>query len=246
MNNVVVAYGGGTNSTAMLVHLRRNNIVPGLILFADTGGERPQTYRAIETTSQWCADNGFPPIRTVRYATMKGAEVTLEEDCLRRKALPSLAYGWKTCSDRWKQRPQQKAIRAFMREHGFKTVTQMIGFDADEERRMKTNLLRFITNQYPLIEAGLYRDDCVQLCAEAGLPHVKSACFFCPSSKKHEILDLKLHNPDLLQRALDMEANAELLTVQGLGRSFNWKRFLNGIETSTGQPPEQDCGCYDG
>ena len=41
----VVSYGSGTNSTAMLVGLHERGEKPDLILFADTGGERPDTYR---------------------------------------------------------------------------------------------------------------------------------------------------------------------------------------------------------
>ena len=38
------------------------------------------------------------------------------------------------------------------------------------------------------------RDDCVAAIARVGLPQPgKSACFFCPSSKKHEIITLALH-----------------------------------------------------
>ena len=40
----VVAYGGGTNSTAMLVGMYEKGIPVDLILFADPGGEQPYTY----------------------------------------------------------------------------------------------------------------------------------------------------------------------------------------------------------
>lgn len=40
----VLAYGGGVNSTALLVSLHQRGIPIDLILFADTGGELPSTY----------------------------------------------------------------------------------------------------------------------------------------------------------------------------------------------------------
>ena len=40
----VVGYGGGTDSTAMLIGLWKNHIPVDLILFADPGGEQPHTY----------------------------------------------------------------------------------------------------------------------------------------------------------------------------------------------------------
>lgn len=57
----------------------------------------------------------------------------------------------------------------------------------------------------------------------AGLPNPgKSACFFCPASKKHEIRELAKLYPELADRAIAMEDNAALDTVKGLGRSFAW------------------------
>ena len=40
----VVGYGGGTDSTAMLIGLWKHHIPVDLILFADPGGEQPHTY----------------------------------------------------------------------------------------------------------------------------------------------------------------------------------------------------------
>ena len=68
---------------------------------------------------------------------------------------------------------------------------------------------------------------------DAGLPvPVKSACFYCPASKKAEILLLREHHPRLLDRALAIEANARpnLTSVRGLGRSFAWADFLDGLD----------------
>jgi len=57
----------------------------------------------------------------------------------------------------------------------------------------------------------------------------KSACFFCPASKKREILWLQERHPELLRRALAIEDNArdKLTSVRGLGRSFAWRDFLD-------------------
>lgn len=40
----VVSFGGGTNSTAMIIGMYLHKIPIDLILFADTGGEQPHTY----------------------------------------------------------------------------------------------------------------------------------------------------------------------------------------------------------
>ncbi len=35
---------------------------------------------------------------------------TLEQNCLATGTLPSLAYGWRSCSDKYKRRPQDKYV----------------------------------------------------------------------------------------------------------------------------------------
>ena len=40
----VVSFGGGTNSTAMIVGMYLHKIPVDLILFADPGAEQPHTY----------------------------------------------------------------------------------------------------------------------------------------------------------------------------------------------------------
>ena len=39
----VVSFGGGVNSTALLIGLEERDERPDYILFADTGGEKPET-----------------------------------------------------------------------------------------------------------------------------------------------------------------------------------------------------------
>ena len=79
---------------------------------------------------------------------------------------------------------------------------------------------------YPLMEWGWHREDCIRAIEAAGLPQPgKSSCFFCPSMKEHEIINLREQYPDLFRRACALEDNAQpnLKTVQGLGRNFSWK-----------------------
>lgn len=260
---LIVAYGGGANSTAMLIEMRRRDIVPDLILFADTGrgdvqgreSERPETYSGIRLVSEWCMANGFPAIITVRYVSEMRGEETLEENCLRIKSLPSIAYGYKSCSEKFKIRPQNRYVAQLdwaksIWDAGGR-ITKYIGYDAGEDHRAKIRYTDEYELVYPLIEWGFHRDDCVRICREEDLNVGKSACFFCPSMKRREIIQLAKEHPDLAARAIAMEENAELTTIKGLGRSFSWKDFLaNEADQSRlfsdHEVPEIPCGCYDG
>ena len=179
---------------------------------------------------------------------------TLEENCLRVNMLPSIAYGFKSCSGKYKIQPQEKwannnAQCKDVWKAGGK-VLKLIGYDADEHHRAKIPEDKKYTYRYPLVEWDWGREECVEAIDRAGLPQPgKSACVFCPSSKPREILELSRTHPDLLARALAMEANAELTSVKGLGRSFAWcdlVRFNEAQLDMFAHTPETPCGCYDG
>jgi hypothetical protein len=247
----IVAYGGGTNSTALLIECVNRRIPIELILFADTGGEKPHTYKHLKTFSKWCKANGLPEITTVQQVNQYGTAITLEQICLNKHVLPSLAYGFKTCSQKHKRHPQDKFVNnwppAKAAWKAGEKVTKLIGFDYGEERRATMTEDKKYLYRYPLIEWEMGREDCIQTIIDAGLPVPgKSSCFFCPASRLDEIKHLKETYPDLWQRALEMEANAELTSVKGLGRRFNWAKIAETRLDDIPLPPEMECGCYDG
>src|SRR5215471_2151116 len=63
---LIVAWGMGVNSTAMLIGMAERGIRPDLILTADTGGEKPETYAFVRTFRLWLADVDFPELIVVR------------------------------------------------------------------------------------------------------------------------------------------------------------------------------------
>lgn len=229
----VVAFGGGIDSTAMVIGLIEREEPVDLILFADTGAERPETYQHIESFNVWLRQRGCVEIQIVRK--MKdGQPYTLEEDCIKNECLPSIAYGFKRCSDHFKIRPQHTFMRQWQPAidvwaSGGKVV-KYIGYDAGETRRKENADLK-VDNQYeykyPLIDWGWEREECINAIKSAGLPlPPKSACFFCPSSRPTEIVALSESHPDLMDRALKMEENAKLTMVRGLGRQYAWSEVI--------------------
>ena len=254
----VVGYGGGTNSTAMLIGLWQRRILVDLILFADPGGEQPHTYAYLEIMDRWLAEHGMPPITRVWYTTRDGQRLTLEQECLRSASLPSIAYGYKKCSLKHKVSPQEKFCRHDPHCQkvwaGGGRVVKFIGYDAGEpERRERVRERdeadRKYQKEYPLMEWGWDRDRCIQAIQEAGLPLPgKSSCFFCPSMKRREIRTLYHRYPELLGRALAMEdrARPHLTSIKGLGRNWAWREFLEHDKGQLAFPqvfPEDNLPC---
>lgn len=260
---LVVAYGVGVDSTAMLVAMYRRGIRPDLILFADTKAERPETYAYLPIINAWLKRVGFPPVTVVSYEPKRAPYDSLEGKCLANETLPSLAFGKHSCSIVFKASPQDKfvarwapALEAWAAGH---RVRKAIGYDdsaQDCRRREKAD--RAVAKKaaagdldadryaywYALQEWGIDRLECLRLIAAAGLPlPMKSACFFCPAAKKSEIVWLRDTHPMLFKRALAIEAGARdgkhgLNTVKGLGRNFAWSELAHADADAVEDLPE--------
>jgi hypothetical protein len=248
---VVVSYGLGVDSTAMLVGMVDRGWRPDLILFANVGDEWPATYMYIPIIREYLRQNSFPDITVVRYVPKRfkhGKYHTLEGNCLVNKTLPSLAFGRKSCSLKWKAAPMDKFVDTYepFQEHvrGGGKIERLIGYDdgPKDAKRGATRPDPKYIYRYPLREWGWDRDRCKQEIRGVGLPvPVKSACFYCPSMQKHELIHLAVKHPDLALRAVQMEdtARPNLIAIEGLWRNGvkgtrkpeskrpgSWRKFL--------------------
>lgn len=245
----------------MLLLLCDTDRTPDLVLFADTGGERPETYDHVQEMWLWCRLRGIEFKVVDNGSPEKGR--TLEENCLKRRELPSLAYGFKGCSVKWKRQPMDRYIRdrwqpardAWARGE---KVIRYIGIDAGEVRRKQLPPDDKFVYRYPLFEAGIDREGCIELIKSHGLAVPgKSSCFFCPAMRKEEILALPA---DLQKRAVFMEHNAvearrareakgevSVSSIKGLGRShFSWEELLTGKAPTFEFDNPAPCDCMDG
>lgn len=240
----IYTVGLGVDSTASLILAQQQGIVPAAILFADTGGEKPETYHFKEILEQWILQSFDQPLVTVRHKRKRAGKEcnSLEEMCIAGKDLPSIAYGKKSCSQDWKAKPIEKWVKNNITED----VVFAISYNADEMRRA----VPYPGKIYPLIDAGWGRVECLAAIARSPLPMpCKSACFFCPSSPKKLVLELDRVHPDLAKRAVAMEENdttSEKYKVKGLGRNWSWKSLLNGtdyVQPSLFESAPRDCSC---
>lgn len=222
-----VSYGGGVNSTAMLIGMHERGIVPDAVQFSDTKGEKPETYfYARVVLAGWLSRAGFPPLTELCRTDRLHLDESLEAECHRLGTLPSRAYGFGTCADKWKLDPMRWWVK---KRYGGQQVIRAVGFDAGEPERAKPYSDKHMVVWYPLIEWGWDRDACVAAIKRAGLPvPPKSACFFCPSSKKREVIQLGKRHPALLARAFAIEDSgmAKASDAKGLGRSFSWRALI--------------------
>jgi hypothetical protein len=131
-------------------------------------------------------------------------------------------------------------------------VVRLIGFDAGEYRRSAQGEDDKYIYRYPLREWGYDRNACKEVIAQAGLCiPPKSACFFCPATKKAEVRRLAKEEPELFARALKIErrarATGKLTAVKGLGRHWTWEDVAEADQTQLKlfeEPPDLPCECW--
>ena len=104
---IAVSYGGGVNSTAMLIAARMKRINIAHIIFADTGNEHPDTYAFIDLFDKWLQSpwHDYPPlpeITVVRYSQQKPGkrEKIKRSPLFLGKLTPIYLIGWtiETCA----------------------------------------------------------------------------------------------------------------------------------------------------
>lgn len=227
---IVLCFGAGVDSTAMMVALKAAGLRPHAITFANTGGEKPESLAHIERINAVLLDWGWPQVSVCAKVPLASTGYTdLFGNCLQNETLPSLAFGMKSCSIKWKTAPQDQFLMGVTkgpnrcdphpvwlqaRATGTRIV-KLIGYDcgrADMRRSARLSQAdEHFDYLYPLQTIGWERQDCVNAIAAslgADMVPIKSACFFCPASKAWELYWLAAEHPELLERALHLERTA--------------------------------------
>ncbi len=250
---LMVADGMGVDSTAMLVGLHNRGIRPDAVIHADTGDEHPETNAYREERRRWLAEVGFPDLTIVKRSASglskrkrRDGKVgvsysTLGENCIANATLPGLAFGFKSCSVKWKIEPQNRWTKTWGPArrtwgHG-QRVVKLIGYDAgpkDAKRGHELGDDTEYTYLYPLREWGWDRGCCIVEILRAGvkLPR-KSACIYCPAAQTWEIAELVRDYPDLADYVIMLEDNARpyLTTTDGL-----WRTAVKGTRGGIARP----------
>lgn len=202
----ILSFGAGVNTVALMVVLLEEKAPLDEVVFADTGGETPGTYGAVEVARQHLAGYQIP----FRVVSARPRSTDLYDTALRRQVVPSVKWRW--CTRDFKVNP----IHRHYRDRGGH-INQYIGIAFDEIHRMKDSGEERITNLYPLVDKRMTRQDCIDTVINAGLPvPEKSGCFFCPFNSSERWQHLLDHYPDLFEKAVTLEEQSKHFPTQRL------------------------------
>ena len=195
--------------------------VPDCAIFADTHWEPPTIYTHLE----WLAgqlrfplhvvDNGRSLREDVKALTNHSGSQNYVDIPVYLKGRDGEGdgIGRRQCTDNYKIRPIRKKIRDLLglkprqRVPSGVTVELWLGISTDEAIRMKTSRDRWITNRYPLIEAAMSRQDCIDWwAARYDRPLERSACVACPFQSRQRWVETKRRWPDLFAEAVQIDA----------------------------------------
>lgn len=217
-----VSYGGGVQSTALLVLAARGEIDYRLFCFANVGddSEHPATLTYVrEVATPFAEAHGIELVelhRVPQRGIAKGQPETLYGRLTRTgsRSLPipvrmaNGAPGTRSCTADFKIRVVTRELkrRGANAEH---PATVALGISTDEIERARPGIDPREPTQhrvYPLLELGLSRNDCRRIIETAGLAVPgKSACWFCPFHDDETWRKQKRQEPDLFERSCELE-----------------------------------------
>ena len=215
---IVLSLGGGIQSTALSLLAdegRFGGTKPDVAFFADTGNEPEYVYRTIDAIRERV---GFP-VEVVGTGRNIAEDVRLGLSSdgnpgfigipVHRKG----GFSARQCTQQYKIRPIVKAIRKWLgiaygkRVKAGTDVRQWIGISLDEIHRMSDNRLSYITNEYPLVDVRMTRQDCIRYLAEhhPDIPVGKSACIICPYHDAASWRRIATEQPDDFAYAVEVD-----------------------------------------
>jgi hypothetical protein len=212
----VVSYGGGVQSTALLVLAAQRRIDFPTFLFANVGddSEHPATLDYVRNVAiPYGAEHGIAVHEL--HATLRGEPIDLRALILRRdrksiripvRGRDTGAPGKRSCTKDYKRVPIGKWLKA----HGASAddpATVGIGFSTDEAHRATNRPGEdYERPTWPLLDLRMSRQDCIALIERSGLPvPPKSACYFCPFHRPQVWAEMRRDEPELFWKSVELE-----------------------------------------
>lgn len=206
----VLSLGGGVQSSTLLLMAVHGELAVDRAIFADTQDEPAATYGWLETLMP-IAENAGIPVDVVTAGNLREDSLSkpgwlVSMPAHIRNVDGSSGILTRKCTNGYKLRPIQRRLRA-LGATAKRPVTVLVGISRDEAIRQKPSRVRYIVNEFPLIERGMTRHDCVRWLQAHGYPEPpKSACVVCPFRDDRAWRRMRDESPDEWAAAVAFDA----------------------------------------
>jgi len=213
----IISLGAGVQSSTMALMFAKGELspMPDGAIFADTGAEPKYIYDWLD----WLETQlPFPVYRVMHKEGLhenitgnlkagKFISVPFFTESINGKGLLR-----RQCTREFKLWPLTRKIRELVglkyRQKAPKKILAVsyIGISLDESLRMKPSREHWIKHEWPLVDKGMRRWDCLEWMQKNGYPKPgRSACTFCPYHSNAEWSDLKNNHPEDFQSAVEID-----------------------------------------
>lgn len=215
----VLSYGGGTQSTALLLMALKgeiNGVIPDYIIFSDTGWEPKSIYDWIDKVNNYIKKtfereiiftNGGNIREDLLNAVKYGKRVaslpfyTLSDDGERGMVM-------RQCTMEYKIQPIKRKIKELLGYKKNEKVKEIVhmwkGISTDEIQRVKPMKEKWLVAEHPLVDiVNMDRSACIAYVEREGLgTPAKSSCIGCPFHDDTMWLDMKKNDPESWEDAV--------------------------------------------
>jgi len=219
----IVSYGGGTQSTAMILMALNGEfdlVRPDFGVYADTGCEPEFINKYVRYFIKLVKELYDFDIFTIQHKKGLEKKILNREKKIRvgnfyTSSVPPFftlkengekGMLMRQCTGDYKTNPVAKLINSKLKRA--EKYIKWIGMSFDERSRMKISTHKRITNYYPLVDNFVRRNDSIEYVKGLGLrPPQRSSCYFCPFHSDSYWLWLRKYHLQEFQRAVEFELN---------------------------------------
>lgn len=187
MSNILSLGAGVQSSTlALMAALNELPYTVDCAIFSDTGWEPKAVYDWLD----WLETQLPYPVYRVSAGNIRSDILSKADGNNERlAAIPwytmdsqgKKGMGLRQCTGDYKIRPLQRKVVEILGGRPKGGCNMLIGISTDEAHRMKPSKVQYIKHEYPLIDKGMSRIDCLNWMQSKGFPKPpKSSCIGCP------------------------------------------------------------------
>lgn len=194
----ILSLGAGVQSSTLAMLIEKGKVpMVDAGIFADVGAEPDNVIEWLN----WLKTKVSYPIYVVQWRNLKEDLINVTLGKEKRIPIPFFSLSddnkkgmnRRQCTADYKIKPVTQKIRELLglkkgeRRKDNMEVELLMGISLDEVQRMKVNQIKYIKNQYPLIDMRWNRNDCIKwFNKNFNKTPPRSACTFCPFHNNNE------------------------------------------------------------